>query len=496
MTAPNCKKSKAVNQIISEPIKSFKTSWARGTSRGKIVVRVACADTDKLIHSDEINIQSDKQRSSFRNRLIEMGLDSALVEQDLMRLITETLPPEPVESKGPDPLLRFDDEILADANEKLSNCENLLELAYSDASELGIVGEEQTVLLLYLAGISRLLDKPLSVIVQGSSASGKSFTIDKVSELFPDEAKIIGTQFTPQSLFYLPKGALRHKLVICGERSRVEDDNTAEATRALREMISGGILRKWLPVKSGDTLETVLIESEGPIAFVESTTLDHIFDEDRNRCVLIHTDESEEQTRRILRATAGKRQGNLSAIQRQQAMQLLLKPYPVTIPFAVTLAEHLPAPVECRRAMSHLLSCIKASALLHQRQREMQDGHIVANESDYCAAYQLLAIPMTEAIGGGVSKVAKEFWYWIGTHFGNGKVFSVQELLGKHDCPKATDRTYALVKELERVKCLAVVQVEKARSKHYKMDRSPELAGSPLPEPEIVFQHSGRKVGI
>jgi hypothetical protein len=117
----------------------------------------------------------------------------------------------------------------------------------------------------------------------------------------------------------------------------------------------------------------------------------------------------------------------------------------------------------------------------------MQDGHIVANESDYCAAYALLAVPMTEAIGGGVSKVAKEFWYWIGNHFGNGKVFSVQDLLSQHDCPKSTDRAYALVKELERSKCLTVIQVEKARSKHYRMDRSPEIAGSPLPEPSELF---------
>lgn len=474
-------------QLQTEPIKNFSTSWIRSASRGKIVVRILDAGTDELIFSDDLNIQSDKQRSELQSKLTQLGLDSSLVEQDLKRIVIESSPESVPQSKEIDPLRRFDDEIVADANDKLCTCENLLELAYQDASELGIVGEESTVCVLYLAGVSRLLAKPLSVIVQGTSASGKSFTIEKVSELFPDDCKIVGTQFTPQSLFYLPQGALRHKLVVCGERSRVQDDETAEATRALREMISGGILRKWLPVKNGDKLETVRIESQGPIAFVESTTLDHIFDEDRNRCVLLHTDESESQTRRILRATANMRQGNLLTIQRQHAMQLILKQLPVIVPYAERLAESLPAPVECRRAINHLLSCIQASALLHQRQRVMQDGYIVASENDYCTAYRLLAVPMTEAIGGGVSKVAKEFWYWIGNHFDNGKVFSVQDLLSQHDCPKGTDRAYALVKELERSKCLTVIPVERARSKHYRLDRSPEIAGSPLPEPSELF---------
>src|SRR5207248_365790 len=105
-------------------------------------------------------------------------------------------------------------------------------------------------------------------------ASGKSHLIDQTAKLFPAEAVIHATQMTPQALFHMKPGALAHRFVVAGERSRVEDDERAEATRALREMLSAGRLTKLMPVKvEGGRIETAQIEQEGPIAFIESTTL-------------------------------------------------------------------------------------------------------------------------------------------------------------------------------------------------------------------------------
>lgn len=468
----------------------FSIEWQPGATKSNIVVRVQ--RDGEVIHVDELNIQKDRQRKALYDKLVSLDCDAGLVETDLLRIASESVavPVGERASGEPDPLAKFDDHIVADANDKLSHCEDLLELAYSDVQQIGVVGEEPTILILYLAGVSRLLAKPMSVIVQGSSSSGKSFTVEAASELFPPEAKVIGTQFTSQSLFYIPNGALRHKLVVCGERSRVEDDSTAEATRALREMISAGKLTKWLPVKGPDgRMVTECVESEGPIAFVESTTLGQIFDEDRNRCVLIHTDETAAQTRKIMLALAGNHGKRATGdIQRQHAMQHLLKSHSVVVPYAEPLAERMPADrVEVRRAFGQLLTCIKASALLYQRQRMMQDGCILANEDDYTTAYQLLSKPMTEAIGRGVSDVATEYWDWLASHFSSGKPFSATDLMNLEDNPKGRDRTYALLNELQASNCLRVVEVVGAKGKHFKLDRSPDDAGSPLPEPGILF---------
>ena len=472
----------------------FNLSWQRATAKNKIVVR--CDRDGQMIHSDEFNVQKDAERTKFIDKLVGLDCDRATVIQELLAIANEAIPQAASEQSAGqvDPLTRFDQSIIDDANDKLNHCDDLLQLAYSDASQLGVVGEESTILVLYLAGVSRLLAKPMSVIVQGSSSSGKSFTVEAASELFPPEAKIIGTQFTSQSLFYIPNGALRHKLVVCGERSRVQDDESAEATRALREMISSGKLTKWLPVKGPDgRMVTERVESEGPIAFVESTTLGQIFDEDRNRCVLVHTDETAEQTRKIMLAMAGKHGKRASdEIQRQHVMQLLLRPRGVVIPYAELLAVRMPVDrVEVRRAFGQLLTCIRASALLYQRQRELQDDCIVATADDYQAAYMLLSKPMTEAIGRGVSDVATEYWFWLSSQFAGGKVFCAQDLLNLPDNPKGRDRTYAILGELYGSNCLSVVEVQGAKSKHYKINRSPDDAGSPLPEPKILSGQFG-----
>ncbi len=112
------------------------------------------------------------------------------------------------------------------------------------------------------------------------------------------------------ALYYLPTGRLIHRWVVAGERSRIQNDERAEAARALREMLSSGELRKAVPVKIDGRMQTIVIHQHGPIAFVESTTATRIFDEDANRSLLLSTDESPEQTRRIMTATAMSAQGD------------------------------------------------------------------------------------------------------------------------------------------------------------------------------------------
>ena len=147
----------------------YTLSWQPATSKGKIVVSVERDGAP--IHVDEVNIQISKQRESLRYKLINLNCDAGLVESDLLRLAAEALPKEKSAAMNskPDPLSLIDPEIVNDAVDKLSNCDSLLELAYSDAQQIGVVGEERTILTLYLAGVSRLLAKPMSVIVQGSS---------------------------------------------------------------------------------------------------------------------------------------------------------------------------------------------------------------------------------------------------------------------------------------------------------------------------------------
>src|SRR5262245_56306685 len=221
----------------------------------------------------------------------------------------------------------------------------LMKRVADDADLLGVAGERDLVEALYLVGTSRLLERPASARIFGPTASGKSYILEKTAALFPPETVVAATAMTPQALYHMPEGGLRHRFVVAGERSRGRADDVAEATKALREKISSGRLSKLLPVKLGSEIVTALIEQEGPIAFVETTSQSQIFDEDENRCLPLATDETPDHTSRIINSVAA-RYAHPDAAEpfqrvtsRHHALQRTLQPVPVTVPFAERLGE-------------------------------------------------------------------------------------------------------------------------------------------------------------
>jgi hypothetical protein len=280
-----------------------------------------------------------------------------------------------------------------------------------------VAGERNLAATVYLVGVSRLLETPLSARVQGPSASGKSLVIYKVADLFPPEAVILATQMTPQALFHMPPGSLVHRFIVAGERCRVQTDEGADATRALREMISSGRLSKLMPVRGGGRTETRLIEQDGPVAFIESTTLARVFDEDATRCLALYTDERPEQTARVVETLAAHYQGDVAGAdtgriaQKHHAAHRLLQPLPVVVPFAGRLGELLDCRrVELRRGFPQLMGMVQAVTLLHQYQRGRdRAGRLVATADDYWLARRLLYQPMLRLLGGGPSDPARRF---------------------------------------------------------------------------------------
>jgi hypothetical protein len=300
----------------------------------------------------------------------------------------------------------------ASAAEEMLKAPNLIEQIGEDISAMGVIGEEDIAIGLYLVGTSRLLPKPLAAIVQGSSSSGKSHIVNIVASLFPSDEVILATQITPQALFYMPQDSLKHKFIVAGERSRRQDEEIADATRTLREMLSGGSISKLVTTQVKGNQETKHIKQDGPIAYVETTTLSNIFAEDKNRCILFRTDESPEQSRRIMihtvlcRYTSSNNQEIQKAIiQKHHTMQKMIKAKEIFIPFADKLAEIFPtSQTDTRRAFSHLLNLIETSALLHQYQRPTDEhGRIIAQPEDYLLAIKILGKPIERILGKGIN---------------------------------------------------------------------------------------------
>jgi hypothetical protein len=394
---------------------------------GKDKFEVTARRGDKVLHMDTINPSSEWGRKHFVKALIKVvpALEGRTTEfNEKLLHIANAANSKATLARTDNPqeaatalLAKMPADIRGEAETMLAD-PLLIQRVVDDVAALNVAGEKELTAAVYMVGVSRLLPRPLAAILQGPSSSGKSYLVEKTASLFPPETVICATQMTPQSLFHMPQGSLSHRFIVAGERSRVEDSERAEATRALREMLSAGKLTKLMPMKVDGEIVTVCIEQDGPIAYVESTTLAKIFDEDSKRCLMLHTDERPEQTRRIVRQLAAAYAHAKGAaateriILRHHAMQRMLDRLPVAVPYAVHLGELIPtARVEARRVFPHLIGMVQAITLLHQRQRERNaDGTLLATEEDYQIARHLLLKPMARLLGNGLSDPAWRFY--------------------------------------------------------------------------------------
>lgn len=396
----------------------------------------------EVLHVDRIDIRKETGRAKFIKAITNLcpGIDTE-ARKALYAELLQLAGQEARREQKKDVLPGAPEMPAADRREALTMLRDpeLLRIIVDDVARLGVAGEKTLTATVYIVGTSRLLDKPLAAIVQGLTSSGKSYVLDTVARMFPPEAVIHAHRMTPEALYHLPEGELVHKFIVAGERSRKQGDDTADVTKALREMLSSGKLTKLVPEKQGNgKIETVLIEQCGPIAYVESTTLQKIRDEDRNRCLILSSDESPTQTRRVIDSSAERAEAEPGAngdaeeiVRRHHNGQRLLCHCKVRIPFAKRLAETFPSKrTDARRTFEQLLSVIKAVTLLNQYQRiaEPADGAVIeAGEEDYELARRLLAEPFALSLGDTVSVAARNFADRLKEYFGD-KEFDSQDV--------------------------------------------------------------------
>jgi DNA primase len=381
-----------------------------GTRKGAVAV-YRDGETTPLA-CDTFDIASDDRRTEFVNKVTKTY--SAIPAEELVKALLEKAG-EALKRQGDgqdqderqeaDPLSETSQEVIDDAMEILRGSD-LFERILADIESTGVAGEDDLKLTIYVVMTSRLMDKPLSVIVQGASSSGKSFIIETGAKLMPPEAVVQAHDFTDQALYYLPVGSLEHKVVVSGERvqeHRGKDGQAQDNSKAFREMVGSGVLRKAVTIKGPDGKPTTeLIEQPGPIAFLESSTAAHINDEDSTRLLPLVTDESAEQTAKIVEAQRRAAKGLALAderkkeiVLRHQTLQRLLKPVRVRIPWIDSIS--LPVTnVATRRTYDQLRYAISSVAFLRQYQKEMRkdpatgEEFIEADATDYAVAYRLM----------------------------------------------------------------------------------------------------------
>jgi DNA primase len=350
-------------------------------SAGELRVQLFVArDAAARFFVDQVELYAARQRAAFvKQAATELEVDEAVLRRDLGPILLElearrdAALAEALAPKTASPVMTDDEEREALA---LLRDPRLVERIARDLDAVGIVGERDNKLLGYLAATSRKLSAPLAIVIQSSSAAGKTSLMDAVLGLMPEEERVQYSAMTGQSLYYLGEQGLSHKILAV-----VEEEGAERASYALKLLQSEGELVIASTGKEPSTgkLVTHTYRVEGPVMIFLTTTAMEVDEELLNRCLVLTVDEGRAQTRAIHaeQRAAQTLDGMVAREERRRVRrvhrnaQRLLRPLSVVNPFAQDLrfVDHAP---RTRRDHMKYLVLIQAIALLHQHQRPVK----------------------------------------------------------------------------------------------------------------------------
>jgi DNA primase len=316
------------------------------------------------------------------------------------------------ESKQPeiDPAVQTRADVIAKDPE-------LIRKRIDTVNKSGVVGERNVVAMYYAALDSRLLPEDtaspnaLAIKNAGHHGSGKSFTMKKCLELYPEDGYHLITSGSSKSLYYLPDG-LKHRALIVAEAFQFQADNAgdSEFVYVVRSLLSEGCVSYQVPEKDTDgKFVTVEKRLDGPTSFITTTIIDKLEPQLEDRLFTIHPDESMKQTRFIMTMTAKIKDGSFKGVDKttQEAWKHFhsqLIPADVVIPFAGQISDYLQRgerlPIATRRAFNRVMGIIQTVVCAYQFQRSRDEkDRLRAEICDYWMALQIVREAFRETLG-------------------------------------------------------------------------------------------------
>ncbi len=270
---------------------------------------------------------------------------------------------------------------------------NLIRRLNDLVGQAGVVGEETNRIFLFGIASSYKMPETLHALIQGSSGSGKTHLLARVSNFIPKEGKKAFTRVTEGSLYNYGMYDLSHQLICIEDLDGMKE----EAQLAFRELQSKGVIISSTSAKDENgnvnAYERIVY---GPIASMACTTKGEIYEDNMSRCFLIAVDEGHEQTIKIIQYQNKKSAGQIDEKREQQITEFLqhcirmLKPYRVINPYADKV--HLPQEAHKIRRLNGLYqSFVKQITLLHQYQRKQDaQGRLISEKEDLQTAAEIM----------------------------------------------------------------------------------------------------------
>jgi len=335
------------------------------------------AEATEELFLDNCDLYSSRSRASFAIAFSRVaGLESIRIEKDLMKIVTrlEKERDKALDEANPRQVIIIPSERERAEAETFLKSATLFDDIASDMDAVGYVGEEVNKLVVYIAAVSRLLEKPLSVYVQAGSSSGKSFLIETVRRLLPQEAVLAISSFSDQALNYMKQDDLEGKVMLMGEAIHNE-----LVEGQIRQMQSEGEISRLMVAKDSKSgeLESRQVRNKVRLSFMMSSTALYLNPENASRCLVLHTDESRAQTERILSLQREKKtfDGWVNTahripeiIKKHQTIGRILQRLPVFNPLASFIRFPVNRPT-MRRTQDQFLTLLEAVAVLRQYQK-------------------------------------------------------------------------------------------------------------------------------
>lgn len=407
------------------------------------------------------------------------------------------------------------DQLLAACRE-IATADNVLDAIGERLHVCGLAGDTRYVKLAYLALMTRFFEKPVSLVFKGESSAGKSKQLETALSLVPEAAYVTLTASSEKAILFMDDD-LSHRFLVFQEISGMPSGEGLKMIRSLLSERRIDYRTSMQDPNSGERVGQRILKS-GPTGLLATTTRVKLFVEDETRFLSCEVDDSTEQIREVLLATvandnrSGERDPFLGAMHAFHDW-IAAGEHEVDIPFGKELAELInPASHRIKRDFVHLLSLIKASALLHQLDRDRDDetGAIIASLDDYETVHPLVHDIVAEGSQASVDPQVRE------------TVGAVKELTRQtqqvelDDILKMTRKDFmrslgVQVKEVAEVLCLsdgsASRRLQKAmdagfienpepssgRPARYKLVRELPIDEGVIPTPEALAAHVERK---
>lgn len=377
-----------------------------------IIDEAACADMDPVEDAHLVDALSESWKTGKRGikklleaaRAAHFASQRPTAEEQAARAAAEA-------QAAADERQRREKALWASVSQ-LALDSQLLDRLLLYAMEAGVVAEESAIVAILLVSTSRLLvGRALCLLRRGAPASGKNYATDAILKLTPPEALVHLNSGSAKALQYYggeDENALVAKILYVPEAAGLarRGGDEPEIVTMLRSLISEGEINYLTVVtrEDGQSPITLNMKKKGPTALIMTSARDDVEEEMLTRLMMADSDETPATTNRVVsdlhkRATGYRppAKSNTTAatwLDFQRWLELGA-PYDVVIPFAEALRAAYattPAPLRIRRDAGNIIGAVKAAAIVHRAQRQLDsETRIIATLADYEAVYRAFA---------------------------------------------------------------------------------------------------------